>query len=122
MVSIDSRLKCDTIVLLRSRLISLSRSLLTYVVTQTQETLMESTKEIMEATETQTQTQESLDSKRKEEDISNAICKERKYHVEKYVCRWAIESAIPFNAFETDSFKTMLEAVKTFESGVEPPK
>ena len=81
---------------------------------------MESTKEIMDVTETQTQ--ESLDLKRKEEDISNAICKEHKDHVEKYVCRWAIESAIPFNAFETDSFKTMLEAVKTFESGVQPLK
>ena len=81
---------------------------------------MESTKEIMEATETQTQ--ESLDSKRKEEDISNVIHKEHKDGVEKYICRWAIESTIPFKSFDSNSFKMMLEAVRKLDGGVQPPK
>ncbi|KAL4561786.1 hypothetical protein LXL04_033960 [Taraxacum kok-saghyz] len=63
-----------------------------------------------------TKTQESRELKRKE-DISNAIHKEHKDGVEKYICRWAIESTIPFNSFETNSFKMILEAVRKLDCG-----
>ncbi|GKB04057.1 putative transcription factor/ chromatin remodeling BED-type(Zn) family protein [Tanacetum coccineum] len=39
----------------------------------------------------------------------------------KYVARWAYESAIPFHAFEKDSFKMLLEVVGQFGPGLPPP-
>ncbi|CAH1439434.1 unnamed protein product [Lactuca virosa] len=41
--------------------------------------------------------------------------------VHKYISRWAYESAIPFHAFERDSFKMMLEVVGRFGTGIPPP-
>ncbi|XP_019158581.1 PREDICTED: uncharacterized protein LOC109155351 [Ipomoea nil] len=53
--------------------------------------------------------------------IDGAIWKERTTKVKEYICRWAYEAAIPFHAFEKDSFKMMLEAVGQFGPGVESP-
>ncbi|CAI9267481.1 unnamed protein product [Lactuca saligna] len=53
--------------------------------------------------------------------MSNVIRKEHMIHVKEYICRWAYECAIPFHAFEKDSFKIMLEAVGQFGRGAPPP-
>nr|GEU73533.1 hypothetical protein [Tanacetum cinerariifolium] len=53
--------------------------------------------------------------------LSNAIRKERMWMTKKYIARWAYESAIPFYAFEKDSFKMLLEVVGQFGPGLPPP-
>ncbi|XP_019178166.1 PREDICTED: uncharacterized protein LOC109173393 [Ipomoea nil] len=53
--------------------------------------------------------------------IDGAIWKERSNKVKGYICRCAYEAAIPFHAFEKDSFKMMLEATAQFGPGVESP-
>ncbi|GJR38371.1 tRNA dimethylallyltransferase 2 isoform X1, partial [Tanacetum coccineum] len=52
--------------------------------------------------------------KGKNVELSNSIRKERMWMTKKYVARWAYESAIPFHAFEKDSFKMLLEVVGQF--------
>ncbi|GKB29831.1 putative transcription factor/ chromatin remodeling BED-type(Zn) family protein [Tanacetum coccineum] len=59
--------------------------------------------------------------KGKKVELSNAIRKERMWMTKKYVARWAYESAIPFHAFEKDSFKMLLEVVGQFGPGLPPP-
>ncbi|KAK9047863.1 hypothetical protein SSX86_033175 [Deinandra increscens subsp. villosa] len=59
--------------------------------------------------------------KSKNENLSSVFRKEQMIRVKEYICRWAYECAIPFHAFERDSFKLMLEAVGQFGRGVEPP-
>ncbi|GJZ03816.1 hypothetical protein Tco_0537091 [Tanacetum coccineum] len=54
-------------------------------------------------------------------ELSNSIRKERIWMTKKYVARWAYESAIPFHAFENDSFKMLLEVVGQFGPGLPPP-
>nr|GEY49646.1 putative transcription factor/ chromatin remodeling BED-type(Zn) family [Tanacetum cinerariifolium] len=54
-------------------------------------------------------------------ELSNAIRKERMWMTKKYIARWAYESAIPFHAFEEDSFKMLLEVVGQFGPGLPPP-
>ncbi|CAI9284358.1 unnamed protein product [Lactuca saligna] len=53
--------------------------------------------------------------------LNNVVRKERILTVHKYISRWAYESAIPFHAFERDSFKMMLEVVGQFGTGLPPP-
>ncbi|GKC53421.1 hypothetical protein Tco_1076166 [Tanacetum coccineum] len=60
--------------------------------------------------------------KGKKVELSNAIRKERMWMTKKYVARWAYESAIPFHAFEKDSFKMLLEVVpRPIWTGIPPP-
>ncbi|CAI9278329.1 unnamed protein product [Lactuca saligna] len=59
--------------------------------------------------------------KGKNVDLNNIVRKERILTVHKYISRWAYESAIPFHAFERDSFKMMLEVVGQFGTGLPPP-
>ncbi|GKB76748.1 hypothetical protein Tco_0943643 [Tanacetum coccineum] len=59
--------------------------------------------------------------KGKKVELSNAIRKERMWMTKKYIARWAYESAIPFHAFEKDSFKMLLEVVGQFGPGLPPP-
>ncbi|GKC53422.1 hypothetical protein Tco_1076167 [Tanacetum coccineum] len=59
--------------------------------------------------------------KGKNVELSNSIRKERMWMTKKYVARWAYESAIPFHAFEKDSFKMLLEVVGQFGPGLPPP-
>ena len=54
-------------------------------------------------------------------DLHNAIRKDRIWMAKKYISRWAYESAIPFLAFERDSFKLVLEVVGQFGTGLPPP-
>ncbi|PWA79987.1 hypothetical protein CTI12_AA172370 [Artemisia annua] len=37
--------------------------------------------------------------------------------VKEYICRWAYECAIPFDAFEKDSFKMLMEAIAEYGPG-----
>ncbi|XP_031101802.1 uncharacterized protein LOC116005702 [Ipomoea triloba] len=53
--------------------------------------------------------------------IIQAFDKERENRVKEYVCRWAYETAIPFHAFEKDSFKLLLEAVGQYGPGFHGP-
>nr|KAJ0214004.1 hypothetical protein LSAT_V11C400196660 [Lactuca sativa] len=53
--------------------------------------------------------------KGKNVDLKNIVRKERILAVHKFISRWAYESAIPFHAFERDSFKMMLENKKIVE-------
>ncbi|PWA96008.1 hypothetical protein CTI12_AA029720 [Artemisia annua] len=59
--------------------------------------------------------------KGKSVDLSNAIRKERMWMAKKYIGMWAYEAAIPFHAFERDSFKLLLEVVGQFGPGLPPP-
>ena len=59
--------------------------------------------------------------KGKNVDLCNAIKKDRMWMAKKYVGRWAYEAAIPFHAFEMDSFKLLLEVVGQFGTGLPPP-
>nr|GEY49645.1 tRNA dimethylallyltransferase 2 isoform X2 [Tanacetum cinerariifolium] len=58
--------------------------------------------------------------KGKKVELSNAIRKERMWMTKKYIARWAYEFAIPFHAFEKDSFKLLLEVVGQFGPGLPP--
>ena len=55
------------------------------------------------------------------DDLSNVVRKEKMIRTKEYICRWAYESAIPFHAFERDSFKTMVEAIGQFGPRMPPP-
>nr|KAJ0222792.1 hypothetical protein LSAT_V11C200064590 [Lactuca sativa] len=54
-------------------------------------------------------------------DLNNIVRKERILAVHKFISRWAYESAIPFHAFERDSFKMMLEVIGQFGTGLPCP-
>ncbi|KAK9074015.1 hypothetical protein SSX86_006610 [Deinandra increscens subsp. villosa] len=47
----------------------------------------------------------------KQSNLNNVVRKEQLIRVKEYICRWAYECAIPFHAFERDSFKLMMEAI-----------
>ncbi|XP_019178098.1 PREDICTED: uncharacterized protein LOC109173322 [Ipomoea nil] len=53
--------------------------------------------------------------------IIEAFDKERGNRVKEYICRWAYEAAIPFHAFERDSFKLLLEAIGQYGPGAQGP-
>ncbi|GKB42075.1 uncharacterized protein Tco_0887017 [Tanacetum coccineum] len=57
----------------------------------------------------------------KEADVCNVIRKEQVVKVKEYICRFAYECAIPFNVFEKDCFKKLLEAVGQFGPRALPP-
>ncbi|CAI9270821.1 unnamed protein product [Lactuca saligna] len=59
--------------------------------------------------------------KGKNVDLNNIVRKKRILTVHKYISRWAYESAIPFHAFERDSFKMMLEVIGQFGIGLPCP-
>ncbi|XP_076960247.1 uncharacterized protein LOC143636567 [Bidens hawaiensis] len=55
------------------------------------------------------------------DNLSDKIHKEQIIHAKEYICRWAYKCAIPFHAYEDDSFILMLEAVGKFGRGLPPP-
>ncbi|CAH1426234.1 unnamed protein product [Lactuca virosa] len=59
--------------------------------------------------------------KGKNVDLNNIVPKERILTVHKFISRWGYESAIPFHAFERDSFKMMLEVIGQFGTGLPCP-
>ncbi|XP_042465666.1 uncharacterized protein LOC122048129 [Zingiber officinale] len=58
---------------------------------------------------------------KREQSINDALFKERTSLVKEYVCRWAYEAGVSFNAVDRDSFKVMMEAVGQFGPGFKPP-
>ncbi|WZZ77847.1 hypothetical protein YC2023_098419 [Brassica napus] len=57
----------------------------------------------------------------RQQNISDALCKDRLHKVHQYIGRWVFASGVPFHATANDEFKLMLEAVGQFGSGVTPP-
>ena len=49
-----------------------------------------------------------------QQNISEALFKERTHTVQGYCARWVYEAGIPFNAIDHDSFKLFIEAVGQF--------
>ncbi|XP_042448869.1 uncharacterized protein LOC122033773 [Zingiber officinale] len=58
---------------------------------------------------------------KREQNINDALFKERTSLVKEYVCRWAYEAGVSFNVVDRDSFKVMMEVVGQFEPGFKPP-
>ncbi|XP_050150556.1 uncharacterized protein LOC126625531 [Malus sylvestris] len=59
--------------------------------------------------------------KTRQQNIHDAIWKERAHQVDQYVARWVYEAGIPFHAIDNDSFKRVMEAVGQFGPGYLPP-
>ncbi|KAJ0680263.1 putative transcription factor/ chromatin remodeling BED-type(Zn) family [Helianthus annuus] len=59
--------------------------------------------------------------KNKQSNLNNVFKKEQMTRVKQYVCKWAYECAIPFHAFERDSFKQVVEAIGQFGPSFMPP-
>ncbi|TQE07882.1 hypothetical protein C1H46_006531 [Malus baccata] len=57
----------------------------------------------------------------RQQNINDAIWKERAHQVDQYVARWVYEAGIPFHAIDNDSFKRVMEAVGQFGPGYLPP-
>ncbi|XP_052181388.1 uncharacterized protein LOC127794391 [Diospyros lotus] len=57
----------------------------------------------------------------RQQNINEALFKERTQTVREYCARWVYEHAIPFNAIDNDSFKLFVEVVGQFGPGFNPP-
>ncbi|PSR87513.1 Translation initiation factor IF-2 like [Actinidia chinensis var. chinensis] len=57
----------------------------------------------------------------RQQNISDALWKERTHNVHQFLARWVYEAGIPFYAFGNDSFKRFIEAVGQFGPGYQPP-
>ncbi|XP_052176485.1 uncharacterized protein LOC127790825 [Diospyros lotus] len=57
----------------------------------------------------------------RQQNINEALFKERTQTVREYCARWVYEHDIPFNAIDNDSFKLFVEAVGQFGLGFNPP-
>ncbi|XP_018461154.1 uncharacterized protein LOC108832156 [Raphanus sativus] len=57
----------------------------------------------------------------RQQNISDALSKDRLHKVHQYIGRWLFASGVPFHATANDEFKLMLEAVGQFGPGVTPP-
>ncbi|PRQ22552.1 putative transcription factor/ chromatin remodeling BED-type(Zn) family [Rosa chinensis] len=65
----------------------------------------------------------SLDGSRKmrQQNINDALFKQRTHSVHQYLARWVYEAGIPFHAVDSDSFKRFVEVVGQFGPGYRPP-
>nr|XP_028956498.1 uncharacterized protein LOC103441098 [Malus domestica] len=59
--------------------------------------------------------------KTRQQNIYDAIWKERTHQVDQYLARWVYEAGIPFHAIDNDSFKCVMEAIGQFGPGYLPP-
>ncbi|XP_052171638.1 uncharacterized protein LOC127787616 [Diospyros lotus] len=57
----------------------------------------------------------------RQQNINEALFKERTQTVREYCARWVYEHGISFNAIDNDSFKLFVEAVGQFGPGFNPP-
>ncbi|XP_010419316.1 PREDICTED: uncharacterized protein LOC104705021 [Camelina sativa] len=57
----------------------------------------------------------------KQQNISDALWKDRLHKVHQYVARWVYVAGVSFNSTGIDEFKLMLEAAGQFGPGVTPP-
>ncbi|XP_066317483.1 uncharacterized protein [Miscanthus floridulus] len=58
---------------------------------------------------------------KRQQNINEALWKERTHQVQQYVAKWVYTHAIPFNACDNDEFKEMVEAIGQFGPGFQPP-
>lgn len=58
---------------------------------------------------------------KQQQNIIDALWKQRTHSVHQYLARWVYESGIPFHAIDNDSFKRFAEAVGQFGPGYRPP-
>ncbi|XP_070678439.1 uncharacterized protein [Malus domestica] len=58
---------------------------------------------------------------KRQQNLHDAIWKDRTHQVGQYLARWVYEAGIPFHAIENDSFKRFVEAVGQFGPGFQPP-
>jgi hypothetical protein len=59
--------------------------------------------------------------KTKQSNLNNVVRKEQMSKVKEYICEWAYQCALPFHAFEKDSFKKAMEAIGQFGPNAMPP-
>ncbi|KAF7144039.1 hypothetical protein RHSIM_Rhsim05G0090900 [Rhododendron simsii] len=59
--------------------------------------------------------------KTRQQNLNDAIWKERSHQVDQYLARWVYEAGVPFHAVDNDSFKRFVEAVGQFGPGYRPP-
>lgn len=57
----------------------------------------------------------------KQQNLLDAIDKQRTYSVHQYCARWIYESVIPFHSIDNDGFKKFVEAVGQYGRGYRPP-
>ncbi|CAN6717456.1 unnamed protein product [Malus baccata var. baccata] len=57
----------------------------------------------------------------RQQNINDAIWKNRTHQVDQYLARWVYEAGIPFHVIDNDNFKLFLEAVGQFGMGYQPP-
>lgn len=57
----------------------------------------------------------------RQQNISDAIWKEKTHKVQTYMARWVYAAGLPFSVTESDEFKMMVEAIGQFGPGVTPP-
>jgi hypothetical protein len=58
---------------------------------------------------------------KRQQNINEALWKERTHQVQQYVARWVYTHGIPFHACDNDEFKEMVEAIGRFGPGFQPP-
>ncbi|XP_020884646.1 uncharacterized protein LOC110229242 [Arabidopsis lyrata subsp. lyrata] len=58
----------------------------------------------------------------RQQNINDALWKEKLHKVQQYISRWVYASGVPFNSIANDEFKMMVEAIGQFGPGVTPPK
>ncbi|KAK2659712.1 hypothetical protein Ddye_006245 [Dipteronia dyeriana] len=64
---------------------------------------------------------ESSEKMKMQQNINEKHYKERTNVVQEYVANWVYEAGVPFNAINSDSFKTMVEAIGQFGWHFNPP-
>ena len=58
---------------------------------------------------------------KRQQNINEALWKERTHQVQQYVARWIYNHGIAFNAIDNDEFIEMVEAIGCFGPGFRPP-
>ncbi|XP_010474034.1 PREDICTED: uncharacterized protein LOC104753484 [Camelina sativa] len=57
----------------------------------------------------------------RQQNINDALWKEKLHKVQQYIARWVYASGVPFNTIANDEFKLMAESIGQFGPGVTPP-
>ncbi|KAL5854813.1 hypothetical protein ACOSQ4_004615 [Xanthoceras sorbifolium] len=58
---------------------------------------------------------------KRQQNIHEALFKQRTHNVHQYVGKWVYGAEIPFNEIDNDDFKLMMETVGQFGPGYKPP-
>lgn len=57
----------------------------------------------------------------RQQNINDALWKEKLHKVQQYIARWVYASGVPFNSIANEEFKMMVTAIGQFGPGVTPP-